>query len=65
VQGSTWEGFFAAQNHPWFQQAMVWRLGMGVVTLAGLLLLIWDLLTIGRAETRTAPLIAEAVGQKA
>jgi nitric oxide reductase subunit B len=65
VQGSTWEGYFAAQNHPWFRQAMVWRLGMGVVTLAGLVLLIWDLLTIGREETRTAPVIVETVGQEA
>jgi nitric oxide reductase subunit B len=55
VEGSTWSGYFAAQNHPWFQQAMVWRLVFGVVTLAGVVLLIWDLLTIGRDETRLAP----------
>lgn len=55
VEGSTWGGYFAAQNHPWFQQAMLWRLVFGVITLAGVVLLTWDLLTIGREETRTAP----------
>ncbi len=55
VEGSTWSGYFAAQSHPWFQQAMLWRLAMGVVTLGGLVLLVWDLVTIGRNETRAAP----------
>ncbi len=26
VEGSTWGGYFTAQNHPWFQQAMHWRM---------------------------------------
>jgi len=30
VEGSTWGGYFAAQNHPWFQQAMHWRLLFGL-----------------------------------
>jgi len=60
VEGSTWSGYFAAQNHPWFQQAMVWRLVFGMVTLAGVVLLIWDLLTIGREESRLAPAIVPA-----
>jgi nitric oxide reductase subunit B len=34
---------------------MFWREFWGVVTIAGLVLLIWDLLTIGAGETRTAP----------
>ncbi|BBL70134.1 cbb3-type cytochrome c oxidase subunit I [Methylogaea oryzae] len=55
VEGSTWGGYFAAQNHPWFQQAMVWRLALGVVTAGGLVLLLWDLLTIGKGESRSAP----------
>ncbi|HLF96767.1 MAG TPA: cbb3-type cytochrome c oxidase subunit I [Methylococcaceae bacterium] len=55
VHGSTWEGYFAAQSHPWFQQAMFWRLAFGGVTAAGLVLLIWDLLTIGKGEIRRAP----------
>lgn len=59
LEGSSWNGYFSAQNHPSFQNAMVWRLLWGVVTFAGLALLIWDLLTIGKGEIRKA----EAVGQ--
>ncbi len=59
VEGSSWAGYFAAQNHPSFQSAMVWRWLFGVVTLAGLVLLIWDLLTIGKGETRKALAISE------
>ena len=57
VEGSTWGGYFAAQNHPWFQQAMHWRLVFGVMTFAGAGLLAWDLLTIGKGETRKALVI--------
>jgi len=52
VEGSTWSGYFSAQNHPSFQSAMVWRWLFGLMTFAGLILLIWDLLTIGKGETR-------------
>jgi nitric oxide reductase subunit B len=55
VEGSTWSGYFAAQMHPWFQQAMLWRFVFGLITAAGTGLLVWDLLTIGADETRTAP----------
>jgi len=58
VGGSTWSAFFEAQSHPWFLQAMHWRNVFGLVTAAGLLLLLWDLLTIGRTETRSARQIA-------
>jgi nitric oxide reductase subunit B len=57
VEGSTWWGYFAAQNHPWFVQAMVWRVVFGVMTIAGGGLLFWDLLTIGTKETRKAAVI--------
>ena len=40
VEGSTWYGYFAAQNHPWFMQAMVWRMVFGMMTLAGGVILI-------------------------
>jgi nitric oxide reductase subunit B len=52
--GSTWQAYFAAQLHPWFIQSMQWRLVFGIVTMLGVLLLVWDLVTIGRKETRTA-----------
>ncbi|WP_020562660.1 cbb3-type cytochrome c oxidase subunit I [Methylosarcina fibrata] len=57
VEGSTWLGYFAAQNHPWFVQAMAWRVVFGVMTIAGGGLLFWDLLTIGKKETRPAAVI--------
>jgi nitric oxide reductase subunit B len=54
VEGSTWAGYFAAQNQPSFQHAMNWRMIFGLVTAAGLGLLVWDLLTIGKYEERKA-----------
>ncbi len=57
--GSTWQAYFTAQTHPWFVQSMNWRLAFGVITLLGLLLLIYDLLTIGARETRRAEFTAE------
>lgn len=59
--GSTWGAYFAAQAHPWFVEAQVFRMGFGWVTLAGFILLAWDLCTIGRYETRTAQTPGEAV----
>ena len=53
IEGSTWSGYFAAQTHPWFIQGMNWRMIFGLVTTAGIVLLVWDLLTIGKGETRT------------
>jgi nitric oxide reductase subunit B len=50
--GSTWAAYFEAQRSAWFIQGMYWRQIWGFVTAAGLVLLIWDLLTIGNAETR-------------
>jgi nitric oxide reductase subunit B len=50
--GSTWSAFFEAQSHPWFIQAMQWRNVFGVVTAIGVIVLLWDLLTIGRGEQR-------------
>jgi nitric oxide reductase subunit B len=54
VEGSTWMGYFAAQGHPWFVQAMKWRQISGWFFSLGYLLLVWDLLTIGKGETRPA-----------
>jgi nitric oxide reductase subunit B len=52
--GSTWAAYFAAQNHIWFQQGMLWRAVFGAVMTLGTVLLIWDMLTIGGQETRPA-----------
>lgn len=59
LQGSTWSAYFAAQTHPWFIQGMIWRLVFGVLMMVGLVLLMWDLATIGRHEARTAPVLRE------
>lgn len=57
TEGSTWAGYFSAQNHPAFQNAMLWRLSFGLMTAAGLGLLVWDLLTIGKNESRQAQVV--------
>lgn len=59
LEGSTWGGYFDAQNHAWFKEAMNWRLVFGGITALGLAILIWDLLTIGKSETRPALTIVE------
>jgi hypothetical protein len=59
VEGPTWLGYFAAQNHPRFVQAMAWRVVFEVMTIAGGGLLFWDLLTIGKKETRPAAVIRQ------
>lgn len=60
INGSTWAGYFAAQTHPWFVDAMRWRMYFGWMTLIGYVLLVWDLLTIGAGERRQAVFAAEA-----
>ena len=52
IEGSTWMGYFNAQSHPWFVQGMWWRQIFGWVFAAGYVLLAWDLLTVGKRETR-------------
>ena len=52
VGGSTWQAYFSAQTAPAFVLAMQWRMAFGVMTALGMLLLFWDLLTIGKGETR-------------
>ena len=54
IGGSTWAGYFSAQAHPWFIQGMVWREVFGVVFFFGFVILVWNLLTIGKTETRKA-----------
>ena len=47
--GATWQAYFDGQAGIWFQQAMDWRLIMGVVTFLGFLFLAKDLLTTGKS----------------
>jgi nitric oxide reductase subunit B len=60
IGGSDWVAYFTAQSHPWFVQGMQWRQIGGYIFAAGFVLLVWDLMTIGRRETRPAQ-IATAV----
>jgi len=46
--GGGWQAFFTAQNLPWYVQAQLWRLIMGLVTFVGFIYLLIDLLTIGK-----------------
>ena len=46
--GGGWQAYFAAQNLPWYIQAQLWRLIMGLVTFVGFVYLLLDLLTIGK-----------------
>jgi len=46
--GAGWQAYFTAQNLPWYIQAQLWRLIMGVVTFIGFIYLVLDLLTIGK-----------------
>ena len=57
VEGSTWYGYFAAQQQPWFIQSMIWREVFGVMSTLGVILLMWDLMTIGKRETRAMILL--------
>ena len=59
VGGSTCAGYFDAQSHPSFISSMNWRMFFGWVTAAGLALLVWDLLTIGKGEKRKAEVIVQ------
>ena len=47
VEGSTWSGYFKAQSDPSFMLAMDWRMTFGWIMALGLIILIWDLITIG------------------
>ncbi len=46
--GSTWNAFIQSYTHPWYANTHWWRFWMGMLFLLGYVLLVWDLLTIGR-----------------
>jgi nitric oxide reductase subunit B len=59
IEGSSWVGYFVAQAHPWFTQGMWWRQVFGWMFAVGFVLLVWDLLTLGRSERRPAQVHTE------
>jgi len=48
VGGSTWAAFINAYTHPWYAGTLGWRFFFGWIALAGYLVLVWDLLSIGK-----------------
>ena len=56
--GSTLQAFIEAQRNPWFVQGMVMRLVFGFVFVAGYVVLVYDLLTLGRQRTAEKALTA-------
>ena len=60
IGGSTWGAYFEAQAHPWYQQALLWRTLCGLLMVIGFVILVWDLMTIGKRETRIAEALEPA-----
>jgi len=52
--GSTWYAYIKSYTHPWYTNTHWWRFWMGMLFLLGYVLLVWDLLTIGRKRTANA-----------
>jgi len=50
VGGSTWQAYIDAQSHPWFKESMIWRMGFGIMFFVCYVLLVADLLTIGKTK---------------
>lgn len=48
--GSTLEAFMNAQANPWFVQGMVARIGFGTIFAAGYVILVYDLLRMGKRK---------------
>lgn len=51
IGGSTLEAFIAGQENPWFVLGMYTRFGFGLMFAVGYLVLVWNLLALGRRET--------------
>jgi len=50
IGGSTLDAFIAGQENPWFKLGMYSRFGFGLMFAAGYLVLVWNLLALGRRE---------------
>jgi nitric oxide reductase subunit B len=60
IGGSTLQAFIEGQSNHWFMQGMMLRLAFGVIFAAGYLLLVYDLLTLGRSKTSAPVLLKPA-----
>lgn len=54
--GPTLQAFMAGQSSPWFTVGMIARVGFGVLFAVGYIILIYDMMTIGKAEAAQAAL---------
>lgn len=53
--GSTLDAFMHAQANPWFVQGMIARLGFGAIFAAGYVILVYDLIKLGRRPKQSVP----------
>ncbi len=51
IGGATWQDFIVTQMHPWVSVPYLWRFGFGVMFFLSYLVLVYDLLTIGKKST--------------
>lgn len=51
IGGSTLDAFIAGQENPWFLLGMYSRFGFGLMFAAGYLVLVWNLLALGRKRS--------------
>lgn len=58
--GSTWEAYIQAQMHPWIAQAYTWRFFFGILFGLSYLVLLYDLVTVGKKVevTREAEVVS-------
>ncbi len=59
IGGSTWQAYINAQEHPWFKEAMLWRLGFGVIFFVAYIILLYDILTIKPVPVKEEEVEAE------
>lgn len=48
--GSTLNAFMQVQSNPWFMQGMIARLGFGLIFAGGFIILLYDLIVLGRRK---------------
>ncbi len=58
--GSTWAAFIRAYTHPWYANTLGWRYFFGWIMIIGYLILVYDLLTIGKHAVATVKATAVA-----
>jgi nitric oxide reductase subunit B len=60
IGGSTLQAFIEGQSNQWFMQGMTMRLAFGMIFAAGYVVLVYDLLTLGKRKTSQAAILRPA-----